>query len=190
MPEAKVISSIPDLQLFLQADKVSLGIRRSRPTLFGDEIWKFQRLLRKVEYCINCQHSVFFKPIEMFYRARLHYLGIRLGFTISPNNFGPGLSIAHRGTIVVNNRARIGANCRIHTCVNIGEMGEHRGVPTIGDSVYIGPGAKIFGDVVIADHVTIGANAVVNKSFLQPGVTIAGVPARIVGYPEDDYMRG
>jgi serine O-acetyltransferase len=182
-----MISSIKELSLFLQADKVALGIKRRAPALLGDEIWKYQRLLRKVEYCINCQRSIFFRPIEMFYRARLHYLGIRLGFTISPNNFGPGLSIAHRGTIVVNNRARIGANCRIHTCVNIGEMGVHRGVPTIGDDVYIGPGAKIFGDIVIADHVTIGANAVVNKSFSQPGVTVAGVPAKVIRFSESHY---
>lgn len=82
----------------------------------------------------------------------------------------------HRGTIVVNDKAQIGANCRLHVCVNIGE---HRGcAPRIGDNVYIGPGAKIFGDIEIADNIQIGANAVVNKSFTTPGISIGGVPAK------------
>jgi serine O-acetyltransferase len=53
-------------------------------------------------------------------------------------------------------------------------------VPTIGDNVFIGPGAKIFGDIIIASGIAIGANSVVNKSFLETDITIAGVPARKV----------
>jgi serine O-acetyltransferase len=82
----------------------------------------------------------------------------------------------HRGTIVVNDKARIGDNCRIHVCVNIGEA--NGGAPTIGNNVYIGPGAKIFGPITIADGVTIGANAVVNKSITTPNISIGGIPAR------------
>jgi serine O-acetyltransferase len=48
-----------------------------------------------------------------------------------------------------------------------------------GDNVYIGPGAKIFGPIVIGNNVAIGANAVVNKSF-QHNCTIAGVPAKVI----------
>lgn len=40
-------------------------------------------------------------------------------------------------------------------------------------------GAKIFGKIKIGDNVAIGANAVVNKDF-PDGVTIAGVPAKVV----------
>jgi serine O-acetyltransferase len=60
--------------------------------------------------------------------------------------------------------------------VNIGE--HNGGAPRIGNDVYIGPGAKLFGDIEIADNIVIGANAVVNKSFLTPGISIGGVPAR------------
>jgi serine O-acetyltransferase len=35
------------------------------------------------------------------------------------------------------------------------------GSPTIGDNVYIGPGAKIFGKIRIGNNVRIGANCVV-----------------------------
>lgn len=103
----------------------------------------------------------------------------KLGFTIYKNVFGPGLYIAHYGTIVVNFQAHIGARCTIHACTNIG--GGRGGVPVIGDDVFIGPGAKIFGGVTIGDNVSIGANAVVNKSF-PSDVVIAGVPAKIVKY--------
>jgi serine O-acetyltransferase len=114
-----------------------------------------------------------------FLGMRFHILSMLLGFTIPTNVFGPGLNIAHRGTIVVNGFTKVGANCRIHACVNIGTKAGYRDVaPTIGDNVYIGPGVKIFGDVKIANGVAIGANAVVNKSFEEEHVTIAGVPAK------------
>lgn len=106
---------------------------------------------------------------------------MKLGFTIPPNTFGPGLSIAHYGTIVVNPNARIGANCRIHVGVNIGTAkGTEAQAPTIGDGSYIGPGAKIFGPVVLGNDVTIGANAVVNRSFPDGECTLVGIPARPV----------
>lgn len=47
--------------------------------------------------------------------------------------------------------------------------------------MYIGPGAKIFGKVTIADGCVIGANAVVCKDFLEPNKIIIGVPAKQVG---------
>lgn len=87
----------------------------------------------------------------------------------------------HWGTVVVNGGARIGSNCRIHICVNIGANGGGvEDTPSIGNNVYIGPGAKIFGKIVIGDNTVIGANSVVNKSFLEGGYTIAGIPAMIV----------
>ena len=49
----------------------------------------------------------------------------------------------------------------------------------IGDNVYIGPD-KTFGSITIADDIAIGANSVVNSSFTQPGITIAGIPAKKV----------
>ena len=49
--------------------------------------------------------------------------------------------------------------------------------PTIGNNVEIGFGAVIIGKI-IADGIKIGANSVVTKSFLEPNITIAGVPAK------------
>ena len=49
-----------------------------------------------------------------------------------------------------------------------------------GDRVDIGVGAKIIGDITIADDVKIGAGAVVTKSCLKQGATLVGIPAKIL----------
>lgn len=111
-------------------------------------------------------------------------MSICLGFTIPLNVFGPGLCIAHRGTIVINKNVRVGENCRIHACTNIGSNRDETAAPQIGKNVYIGPGAKIFGNIIIADDIAIGANSVVNKSFYEKGISIAGVPAKKINNKE------
>jgi len=113
-------------------------------------------------------------------------MSIHLGFTIPLNVFGPGLCIAHRGTIVVNKDTRVGENCRIHACTNIGSNRGGVSAPQIGNNVYIGPGAKIFGDIRIADNIAIGANSVVNKSFYEKGISVAGVPAKKINNKGSD----
>ena len=62
--------------------------------------------------------------------------------------------------------------------VNIGA--HHDKAPRIGNNVYIGLGAIIFGDIEIVDNVSIGANATVNKSVFEPNSVVAGTPAKVV----------
>jgi len=174
-----MITSEKDYLMYLEADRISLGKTKKKPSLFGDEIWKFQRLLRKVEYYHNCKNYFPWNIYLSYLEAIFHYYSIFLGFSIRINIFGPGLSIAHFGTIIVNPHARIGENCRLHTDVYIAShSGNFYKAPQIGNNVYIGPGVKIFGDIVIADDIAIGANAVVNKSFSEPAITIGGIPAK------------
>lgn len=111
----------------------------------------------------------------------MRLLGLICGFEIPLNVFGKGLSIAHKGTIIVNDYAKIGDNCRLHACVNIGTLpGVATCAPTIGDNVYIGPGTKIYGPIHIASGIMIGANAVVGRDFLTENVCIAGIPAKVI----------
>ncbi len=174
-----MISSKADLKFYLKADKIALGRNYKRPKIVGDLIWKFQRRLRLIEYYHNCRNSLLWRPFYYWELFRYYLLSVRLGFSIPLNVFGPGLCIVHRGTIVVAENTEIGANCRIHVCVNIGtQAGYADHVPRIGNNVYIGPGTKLFGKIQIADNIAIGANAVVNKSFLEPNISIGGIPAR------------
>jgi serine O-acetyltransferase len=107
-------------------------------------------------------------------------LGYKLGLSIPLNVCGKGLSIAHTGSVIINPYAKIGDYCRIHSDVNIGTAaGFLSKAPIIGHCVYIGPGAKIFGDITIGDNVAIGANAVVNKN-VPSSVTVAGIPAKVI----------
>ena len=146
-----------------------------------DGVWRFERLLRAIEYHDACRRAWYHRPLRTWLYLRLHFASVRLGFTIPPHVFGPGLSIAHRGTIVVNSCARVGANCRLHACTNIGSWsGAAKAAPAVGDNVYIGPGAVLYGPIAIADNIAIGANSVVNTSFTEPNITIAGAPARKV----------
>lgn len=111
-------------------------------------------------------------------KYKFRKISVKLGFSIPINVFGSGLSLPHRGNIIVNPQTRIGENCRIHVGVNIGA--HHDKAPKIGNNVYIGPGAIIFGDIEIADNVSIRANATVNKSVLEPNSVVAGTPAKVV----------
>ena len=141
-----------------------------------DCLW-FQRRLRKIEYLKNVKHrNLFCKIYLIVLEITNHRLAIKLGLSIPKNVFGPGLCIVHYGTIVVSPKASIGENCRIHPSTSIGYSD---GAPTIGNNVYIGPGAKLYGNITIGDNVTIGANAVVNRSFPN-NITVGGVPAKII----------
>lgn len=99
-----------------------------------------------------------------------------------------GVRINHYGLIVINPAAKIGTYCDIHQGVNIGVSIDGK-APTIGDNVWIGPGAKIFGGIVIGDEIMIGANAVVNKNFKENNCVIAGIPAIKVSDKGNVYKR-
>lgn len=95
------------------------------------------------------------------------------------SEIGEGLLIGHFGGVYI--KARIGKNCTVGQQVVIGHKGGFRGggVPSIGNNVYIGVGAKVLGDVVVGDNVIIGANAVV-ISDLPSNSTAVGVPAKVI----------
>ena len=140
------------------------------------KLYKYNVILRKTEYHINNHHTL----RTLYYKYRLLRLGMALGWSIEPNTFGPGLCVVHYGTVVVNGNARIGANARIQAGVNIGSSSGDSAAPLIGDNVYFGPGAKVFGNIYIASNTAIAANAVVNKSFYKEGTTIGGIPAKVI----------
>jgi len=181
-----MIKSYKEYLQYLEADRISLNRTRTIKELFFDDVWRFQRLMRKLEYVTNCKKNRLFKVfVALQYRKQ----GRKLGFSIPINVFGPGLSIAHSGTIVVNGGAKVGSNCRLHVCVNIGtEAGKSADAPIIGDNCYIGPGVKMFGKIEIGPNMAIGANAVVNKSFPKGNATIGGIPAKIISEKTSDGL--
>lgn len=172
-----VITNKEEYKTYLEQDRIALGENRVFPLPF-DVIWRFERLLRKAEYYKNCHRTVFGKLYAYWLHYRVHGFGQKLGFSIPLNVFGPGLSIAHVGTIVVNGNAKVGRNCRIQECTTIGATNGSGDAPILGDNVFLGSGARIIGKVTVADDVAVGANAVVVRDVLTPGITVAGVPVR------------
>lgn len=177
-----MILSYQDYLRYLEADRVAM--KRGRFNFCAwliDPIWCYVRLLRRREYLVNCKPKKgIWRIVRLWNGFWFERLGYKLGFTIPPNTFDEGLYITHVGTVCVNHLARVGKRCTINVDVNIGWDPWTEKAPQIGDNVYIGPGAKLFGDIVIGDNVKIGANAVVNKSFPEGNCTLVGVPARKV----------
>ena len=95
-------------------------------------------------------------------------------------DIGPGFYVGHFGYCIVHSNVKMGAHCSIGPGVVIGTQGlGEKGVPTLGDNVYVGSGAKILGDIKIGNNVRIGANAVVIHDVVS-GSTVVGIPAKVV----------
>ncbi len=123
-------------------------------------------------------------PIYVLYRLRLRHLSFKSGIQISDcTQIGKGFYIEHFGCIVISDKAIIGNNVNISQGITIGRTnrGEKQGVATIGNEVYIGPGAKIIGKINIGNNITIGANAVVTND-IPDNACVVGVPAKIISY--------
>jgi serine O-acetyltransferase len=144
-------------------------------------IWIYQKLLRKSEYYERMYRSkggFFYGFLYIFYIVRKNRLGEKLGIEIGNFAFDSGLVIYHSNSIVVNGYSKIGKNCHLHGNNSIGNDGITGDCPKIGNNVSLGVGAKVIGNVEIADNIKIGAGAVVVHSFNEPNITIGGVPAR------------
>lgn len=168
------IQTRKDLKRFIDKDLEARGLR-SLPRLYQirKPIIHFTVLMRKVEYFQNTKKGYLSHLWTKFLQLRLKLLGAKLGFSIAPHTFGPGLYLVHWGSIVISGKARIGKNARVHSCINVARS------PLIGDNVYLGPGAVVFGDITIGDNVSIGANSVVTTS-VPDNATVLGNPARVV----------
>jgi serine O-acetyltransferase len=130
------------------------------------------------------------KPGRLLARVLLRRQRLRLGINIPAQTaVGPGLLIGHAGGIVVNAAASIGSDCNLSHNVTIGTTrGPSGGVPTIGNRVYIGPGAIIIGNIVVGDDVAVGANAVVLHD-VPSGMTVVGNPGRAHPGGSRDYVN-
>lgn len=112
-------------------------------------------------------------------------VGIKMAWGIElPRSarIGRGLYIGHFGGIHISCEAQIGRNCNLSQDVTIGVAGsgERRGVPVIGDNVYVAPGARLFGSIRIGNNVKIGANAVVSRDLPDNAVVVLSPGCEII----------
>lgn len=98
---------------------------------------------------------------------------------------GRRVRIWHSGCLVLSAHA-IGNDVHLRHDTTLGpapqlpdEEPPPEGLPTIEDGADIGSGACVLGAVTVGRGSMVGANSVVVKS-VPPGVTVLGVPARII----------
>ncbi len=167
-----------DMQFYHDYDSREKIIRR----IMQDPAYKIKEYLvylRKEEYYFNVRKDMLGKVMYLYYFRKKNILGNKLGFKIPRNCFGPGLSIAHHGEIIINENAKIGSDALLHGGNCIGNNGTPGNAPEIGDGLDLGIGAKVIGNVSLGNNVIVGANAVVTKSF-NSNCTIVGIPAKVI----------
>ncbi len=117
--------------------------------------------------------------MSFWYLYKLRKCSRVTGFQIPPGTVGPGMTIWHRGTIIINPNAKIGSNAVLKPNIVIGHKSEGRPSPKIGDNVFIGSGAEVIGPVRVGDNVTIAPSAVVVKD-VENNVIVAGIPCTVI----------
>ncbi|WP_116133923.1 serine O-acetyltransferase [Tropicimonas sp. IMCC34043] len=95
---------------------------------------------------------------------------------------GRGIMIDHAHSIVIGETAVVGDNVSMLHSVTLGGTGKEDGDrhPKVHNGVMIGAGAKILGNISVGSCSRIAAGSVVLED-VPPKVTVAGVPARIIG---------
>jgi len=95
---------------------------------------------------------------------------------------GKGIMLDHGTGLVIGETAFVGDNVSMLQNVTLGGTGkaDQDRHPKIGNGVLIGAGAKVLGNIRVGDCSRIGAGSVVLKE-VPPRVTVAGVPAKVIG---------
>lgn len=125
---------------------------------------------------------ILFDPI---YAILDFFIQVLWGIDIPRNaTVGPGLYIGHYGGITVSSLAIIGRNCNLSQNITIGVSGagSKRGAPSLGDNVYVAPGARLVGRIAIGDNVKIGANAVIHKDLPDNAIAVLDPGFKIISY--------
>ena len=127
-------------------------------------------------------HWLLKKGIPVLPRLISQFSRFLTGIEIHPGaQIGKGLFIDHGMGVVIGETTIIGDNVTLFQGVTLGGTGKERGKrhPTIENSVTIGAGAKVLGNITIGEYSYIGSNAVVLKE-VSPYCTVVGVPGIIV----------
>jgi serine O-acetyltransferase len=159
------------------------------------------RSVLEIVLCYPGFHAVLLHRVaHRLYRARW-YTPARMvsqlsrtltGIEIHPGaRIGRRLFIDHGMGLVIGETTEIGDDVLLYQGVTLGGTGKDTGKrhPTLGNSVVVGTGAKILGNIRIGDHAKIGAGSVVIRP-VPDYATVVGNPGRIamvdapVGYDD------
>jgi serine O-acetyltransferase len=145
----------------------------------------------EVFLCYSGLHAVwFYRMNHWLWNHRLFLLGRLLsqaarfltGIEIHPGaKIGRRLFIDHGLGVVIGETSIVGDDVTLYQGVTLGGTGKEHGKrhPTIEDSVVVGGGAKILGNIVVGKNCRIGAGSVVLRNVPENS-TVVGVPGHII----------
>jgi len=163
------------------------GLKVVLKSLMFNSGFKICLSYRICHYChINKKKLLllFFKTFNRYYQTKY---SMSLPYEAK---VGSGLYLGHVFSLIVSPKAVIGKNVNLSQGVTIGfaSRGDRKGYPTIGDNVYIGPGAVIIGNISVGNNVAIGANCVVTKDVPDNAVVV-GIPGKVISHKgSQDYV--
>jgi serine O-acetyltransferase len=120
------------------------------------------------------------RSLAQFFQSQI---SVTLGVDIHPAaKIGCGIMLDHATGIVVGETAVIEDDVSMLHSVTLGGSGKQSGDrhPKIRHGVLLAAGCKVIGNIEVGAGAKVGAGSVVLHD-VPPGVTVAGVPARIVG---------
>lgn len=136
-------------------------------------------VLRKI-----CLSNSRFSPFGLLGRLFFSRMQRKYGFQIPfVTKIGHGFFMGHYGNIVINGKVTIGNDCNIAQGVTIGQSnrGKTKGVPVIGDRVWIGANAVIVGGIRIGNDVLIAPLSYVTEDIPDMAVVV-GNPGKIISF--------
>ena len=172
----------PGLRWHLARPRTALLYRRAFAALGPGTVIVGPRVLRGVDrISVGADCAI-------YSGAWLACEGDRSGITI-----GDGTYVGHDVHVHSIDRVTIGSGCvladGVHVTTSDHDRGDRlathgSGPVTIGDHVFVGQRAVVLGGVTIGDGATVGAHAVVTRD-VPAGAVVGGVPARVIGGPEN-----
>jgi serine O-acetyltransferase len=168
---------------------VAASIREDVATVLERDPAAKSRL--EVLLCYAGLHAVWFYRINHWLWNRSFFLLARwlsqvarffTGIEIHPGaKIGRRLFIDHGLGVVIGETAIVGDDVTLYQGVTLGGTGKEHGKrhPTIEDSVVIGGGAKVLGNITVGRNCRIGAGSVVLRNVPEDS-TVVGVPGHII----------
>jgi serine O-acetyltransferase len=176
-----VLDSEPELGGKLRADLAAVYDRDPACTRYLDPLLYFKGFHALVTH--RFAHALWKRGRKDFALYLQSQSSRMFGVDIHPAaTFGKGIMVDHATGFVVGETAVVGDNCSFLHAVTLGGSGKETGDrhPKIGENVLIGAGAKVLGNIQVGCCSRIAAGSVV-LSDVPKNVTVAGVPAKVVG---------
>lgn len=172
-------------------------IREDIKTVFAKD--PAARSTLEVILCYSGLHAIWAHRVNHFLWT--HHLKLAARFCSNMTRFFTGIEIHpgakigrrcfidHGSGVVIGETSEIGDDVLLYQGVVLGGTTKEKKKrhPTLGNGVEMGSGSIALGPIIIGDDVRVGASSVVIRD-VPPGVTVVGIPGRVVSKKERPAM--